>query len=130
MLADEMDQVLMTGPGPHPIKEVVGVFGDLLWDTKPETVLELQRRDPAVIYSTNDRYVALQRFPDGVRFFAGPAPLGAMFDAKDPNVWDVGVLPDVAAACDFVRDWLKGLSTNAIAVKRRPAPWSSRGQKP
>ena len=106
---------------------MLGVFGDLYWDTPPEEIRRLAREEPAVLFVGQGRYVVLQRFPEGIRFYAAPAPIGASFEPSDLDCWDVGTIPDVAAVLSFIDQWLAGASATKIQVSRTAPRWRTEG---
>jgi hypothetical protein len=121
MLADDLDS-LLRARGVTAKKEIVGVFGDLCWDTPSELLRTLHQQDPAVLYENEQRYVVLHRFPDGIRFFAAPAPVGTLLEGAE--LWDVGVLADAVIAAEFGEKWLAGCLRRDIQTQRAPAPWN------
>ena len=127
MFADDLDD-LLRARGVTARKEIVGVFGDLCWDTPSELLHRLHQQDPAVIFENAHRYVALQRFPDGIRFFAGPAPIGTWCEGSD--FWDASVLADAVVAAEFVREWLAGSRPGDIKTPRAPWPFGRPSQRP
>lgn len=117
MLHDVLDSELASR-GCTCKRTLVRVFGDLCWDTPGPQLAALARTDPAVVYETAQRYVALHRFPEGIRYLGAPAPLGRPFDSGNEDVFEIGTLPTEGAAADFVYEWLSGTPGSQIGVPR------------
>lgn len=96
----------------------VGLFGDLCWAATPQELADIRTADPAVLYETDSRWFALQRHPDGIRFYAGPAP-----EMPATREYELGYVDSVGDAAEFLIQWLSGTPLHRVSVSWRPAPF-------
>ncbi len=92
-----------------------GHFADVFWDPHPG----LDQIESGVLIEGEDRYVVLSPFPEGIRYFAAPAPVGREHDSANTDVWELGTLPSLEAAEQFVNEWLvEGVPAGRLSVPR------------